>query len=60
MGRIEFARETDEEAAIRALQFVRVTIGGPNITTSGYLTDASAKMFWAHLKHVGFKFERSD
>lgn len=60
MGPIEIAKPTDEEAAINALQFVKVTIGGSNITMSGYLTNGSAKMLLNELRRQGFNVKRSD
>lgn len=59
---MEFAPITDEQAAIDALTFVNVALGGTavgNIKMSGHLTEISAKMLLVELKRAGFKMMRS-
>lgn len=59
MVAVEIYQPTDEEAVLAALRFVKVSIGGNNITMSGYLTDVSAKMLLVHLERSGFKMKRA-
>lgn len=57
---MQIAPVTDEQAALNALTFPKVSIGGGNITMSGYLTDLSAKMLLVELERAGFKMKRDN